>query len=307
VVETVKPTEEKEPDDARFLSEFNIKVDKQKVSRGARNEPMVAKARPEELTPKDKPKDEPQLKQPPPPDRVPGRSEHAPDVPGHLSMRSPGALSPGHTEQEARVEGSTSGAAGSTSTDGYLARKGTSAIEQQRRDRSELPRGESGAGGGTPQVPNLQASNEVLERVAGGGSVDRLDDIDNGDETSLSSRRWLYASFFNRLKRQVAQNWDPVTVWRHIDPTGVVFGYKTRVTEVRVSLSRRGEIAKILVTTPSGVVQLDDEAIRAFRAAGPFPNPPDGLVQRDNFITFAFSFAFEFNSSHIDWRLPTSM
>jgi TonB family protein len=305
IIETVKPSEDKEPENARFLSEYNTKVEKEKVSRGARNEPMVAKAKPEELTAKAQPKEEPSVKQQEP-DRVPGKNEHAPDVPGHLSMRNPGALSPAENEQEAKRSGSTTGAAG-TLGDGYMARKGDSALEQQRHDRAEIPRGQAGAGGGAPQVPNLKPNEEVLERALGGGSVDHLEDVENGDETALSSKRWVYASFFNRLKRQVAQNWDPVSVWRRRDPTGTVYGFKTRVTEVRVSLSRKGELAKILVTTPSGVVELDDEAVRAFKSAGPFPNPPDGLIQKDNLITFAFSFFFEIGSPHVQWRMPTSM
>jgi TonB family protein len=306
VIETVKPNDEKEPENARFLAEFNTNVEKQKVARGARNEPMVAKAKPEELTPKDKPKDEPSVKQHEP-DRIAGKNEHAPDVPGHLSMRTPGAQSPAETDQEAKVRGSTTGAAGALVADGYVARKGESAIEQDRHERSEVPHGQSGAGGGAPQVPNLKPSEDVLERALGGGSVDHLENVENGDETALSAKRWVYASFFNRLKRQVAQNWDPATVWRRRDPTGTVFGFKTRVTEVRVSLTRKGGLEKILVTTPSGVVELDDEAIRAFRSAGPFPNPPDGLIQKDNLITFAFSFFFEIGAPHMSWRMPSSM
>jgi TonB family protein len=224
-------------------------------------------------------------------------------------MRAPGAQSPAETEQEAKVRGSTTGAGGSMVADGYVARKGDAAISQERHDRSEIPRGQDGAGGGAPQVPNLKPSQEVLERLAGGGSVDHLEDVKNGDETALSARRWVYASFFNRLKRQVAQNWDPGTVWRRRDPTGTVFGFKTRITEVRVSLNRHGDLEKILVTSPSGVVELDEEAVRAFRSAGRFPNPPDGLVQKDNLITFPFAFFFEIGGreSHLTWRLPQAM
>ena len=307
IIETVKPNSEKEPENARFLSEFNTKVEKEKVARGARNEPMVAKSKPEELTAKLKPKDEPAMPKPPDPERVAGKNEHAPDVPGHLSMRNPGAESPAETEQDARVRGSATGAGGAMVADGYLTRKGDGSIEQQRRERTEIPRGQSGAGGGTPQVPNLKLSDESLERTVGGGSVDHLEDVDNGDETSLSSKRWIHASFFNRIKRQVAQNWDPGTVWRHSDPTGTVYGFKTRITEVRVSLTRKGEVAKIVVTGPSGVSQLDDEALRAFKSAGPFPNPPEALVQKDNLITFGFSFFFEIGAPHLSWRLPQSM
>lgn len=305
IVETVKPREEKEPDNARLLSEFNTRVEQQKVARGARNEPLAAKAMPEQLTPTEKPKEEPQVAQHEP-DRANGRQDHAPDVLGVLSMRSPGALRRSETEQTAQHRGSMTGAA-SAAADGYAARRGDAAFDQDRRDRSETPRGDHGAGGGAPDLPKLMPTREALERVAGGGSVDRLDDVANGDETALSSKRWIYAGFFNRLKRQVAQNWDPATVWRRRDPTGSVYGSRTRVTEVQVSLSRVGEIERIVVTAPSGVSELDEEAIRAFRAAGPFPNPPDGLVQRNNLITFAFSFSFEIGAPHVSWRLPAAM
>jgi len=305
IIETVKPTEEKEPDNARFLAEYNTKVDKQTVSRGARNEPMVAKAKPEELIAKDKPKDEPSVQRQDP-DRLPGINEHAPDVPGHLSMRAPGVQAPSQTEQEARTAGSMFGAGGAMVADGFAARKGEAAIEQQRRERSEIPRGQAGAGGGAPQVPNLKPSEAVLERLAGGGSVDRLDDIDAGAETALSAKQFRYAGFFNRVKRQVAQNWEPGMVLRRRDPTGTVYGTKTRTTEVRVSLSPRGELTQIVVVTPSGISELDDEAVRAFRSAGPFPNPPEGLIQ-DHLITFGFGFTCQLGAPKLSWHMPTAM
>src|SRR5262249_44605365 len=306
VVETVKPKDEKAPDQSRLLSEYDITVEKQKVNRGARNEPMVAKAKPEELTPKAKPKDEPSVKQLEP-DRLPGKDQRAPDVPGTLAMRKPGAQAPSQTPQEQQTKGAVGGSAGPIAVDGYSPKKGTAAFEQQHRDRAEQPKGQNGAGGGAPQVPNLKPSQDQLERVLGGGSVDHLEDVENGDETALSSKRWIYASFFNRLKRQVAQNWDPATVWRRSDPNGTVYGFKTRVTEVRVAMSKRGELTKIVVTSPSGVNELDEEAVRAFHAAAPFPNPPDGLANKDNQIVFAFSFYFEIGSPHTSWRVLRSM
>jgi TonB family protein len=307
VVETVKPNEEKEPENARFLAEYNTRVEKQKVARGARAEPMIAKSRPEELAPKTKPKDEPSVNKQEP-DRQIGKNERAPDLPGRLSMRNPGALFPAETEQEAKTRGATNGAEPSSVSDGYAQRKGDAAIDQQRHERSELTRGQAGAGGGVPDVPNLKPTEEVLERAIGGGSVDHLEDVENGDETALSAKRWVYASFFNRLKRQVAQNWDPNSVWRRTDPTGTVYGAKTRVTEVRVSLSPKGDLVKVLVTTPSGSVELDDEARRAFQIAAPFPNPPSGLVQKDNLITFGFAFYFQLGAGqHLTWRLPQAM
>lgn len=302
VVETVKPAEEKEaPDNARFLSEFNTRTDKETVSRGARNEPMVAKAKPESFKATDKPAEASTRQQS---DHV-GENVKAPDAPGKLSMRAPGALAPAPSEQEAKAPGTFDGAKGATSDDGYRAHKGEGSIAQQRRDRTEQAPGQNGGGGGAPDAL-LKPSQDVLQRALGGGSVDKLDNVADGDETSLNSKKWIYASFFNRLKRQVAQNWDPQSVWRRADPRGTVYGIKNRVTEVRVSLSRTGEIQNILVTEASGVMALDEEAVRAFRASGPFPNPPDGLV-KDNQITFTFGFYFGVGAPRTSWRMPTAM
>jgi len=304
VVETAKPNTEKEPVNARFLSENNVEVEKQKVARGSVQEPMVAKSKPAELTPKANPK-EASVKELTEKDK--GKNEKAPEVPGLLSMRPPGAPTPSDAPQEARSKGAITGEKGPLVADGFVPRHGDGAIEQAKRDPGEQAPGKNGAGGGVPQVPNLKPSAEVLERIAGGGSVDHLDDVDNGDETALSAKRWVFASFFNRLKRQVAQNWDPANVWRRVDPQGTVYGFKTRVTEVRVSLAPNGTLQKIVVTTPSGVQELDDEAVKSFHASAPFVNPPDGLVQKDGMITFAFSFFFEIGAPRSSWKVIRSM
>ena len=302
VIETVKPSHEEEPQNARYLSEYNTKVEKEKVARGATKEPMVAKSKPAELAVKDKPADEtPAVAKPSDPDRRPGKHDRAPDVPGTLAMRNPGAPVPAEQAQDPRSKGSPTGARGPSIADGFLPRRGDGAMEQERRERQEVPRGGNGGGGGAP--PDLRPSKEMLERIAGGGSVDHLDDVDSGDETAIDSKRSIYASFFNRLKRQVAQNWDPGTVWRRVDPTGKVNGFKTRVTELRVTLDLKGAVEKLIVIAPSGVSELDDEAVRAFRAAGPFPNTPAGLAGKDGMITFAFSFYFEIGASHTSWRV----
>ena len=298
VVEVAKPSQEQEPDHARLVSDVNVKVDKQTVARGARNEPMIAKSKPEELTPKDKPKDEPSIQKPP--DKPPGANDRAPNNPNPLAMRPPGTPTPATAAQDEIARGSK-GSKGPIVSDGFIPRRGDGAVQQARRDPGELTPGQGGGGGGTPPVPNLKPSKEQLERIVGGGSVDHLDDVESGDETALSAKRWIYASFFNRLKRQVAQNWDPQSVWRRTDPTGTHNGFKTRVTEVRVVLSAKGELQDIVVTKGSEVHELDDEAIRAFHAASPFPNPPDGLATNGK-IAFAFSFFFEIGQARTQWR-----
>jgi TonB family protein len=303
VVETARPSVEVAPDNARFLSDYDTKTEKETVARGSRKEDMVAKSSPEELAVKDKPREAAVAK--PPEDRIPGTNPDAPDAPGKLSMRAPGAISPGVAEQQATTRGRAD-AIEAARGDGYQAKRGDGSIDQQRVDPSET-RGATGGGGGTPQVPDLHPSKDVLERAIGGGSVDHLEEVDSGDETSLNAKRWVHASFFNRLKRQVAQNWEPAAVWRRHDPSGAVYGFKSRVTQLRVSLDARGKLAKPpTVIRASGVDVLDDEAVRAFEAAAPFPNPPDALVQ-DGMITFEFSFHFEIGAPRTSWRVLKQM
>lgn len=107
-------------------------------------------------------------------------------------------------------------------------------------------------------------------------------------ETALSSRQWRYAAFFRRLKRAVYQSWAPTPAMTGGTP---LRGLATRVVIV---LTPVGDVVDVTVAESSGFAALDAEALRAVRAAGPFANPPPGLVDpATNTIRFAFSFFLE--------------
>jgi len=296
VIEVAKPDVEVAPDRTRFVSEYDVKVDRQTVAHGSSHEPMVARPAPSQLEVKDHPRDPSVAEaQPDGPAGKPG----APIAPGPLSMRAPGTEHPDPPQlaHQAGMYGGSDAPLG----DGARARRGDGLITSERRELSELQRGDGGAGGGV--LPDLRPSKDVLERAVGGGAVDFLDDVEEGEETALNSRQWVYASFFNRVKRRVHENWDPVTVWRRHDPTGAVYGYQTRVTRLRITLSPTGGVRKIIVVGASGVELLDEEAIRAFKAAQPFPNPPPGLLGESGEITFDFGFHLEIGGARSEWRI----
>jgi TonB family protein len=143
-------------------------------------------------------------------------------------------------------------------------------------------------------APALTPSQQQIARAIGGGTQDHLKDIDDGDETSLNSKKWKFASFFNRIKAQVREHWRPAEVYRRRDPTGSIYGSKDRYTLLRVQLKPDGSLANVALETPSGVEFLDDEAIEAFKEAQPFPNPPTQLVDGGSgMIDFKFGFYFE--------------
>ena len=306
VIETVKPSNEEAPDQARFLAEFDSKADEQKVARGSKHEEIAKAPDPEELkaTKNPKPANQPE---PAPPENEIGKSEDAPKTPGALSMRKPGTPAPGEVAQEKKIAGDAGGSDAPTG-DGIARKRGDGSISQDERKPVEVAEGDGGAGGGSTRAPNLRPDDETLERLVGGGSVDHVEDVDEGEENQFNARRWVYATFFNRMKRQVAQNWDPAGVWRQEDPEGKHHGFKSRVTQLRVSLDGKGGVKKILIVTPSGVDALDEEAIRAFKSAQPFPNPPAALVDGDGLITFEFGFYFEINNEkRTAWKFNRSM
>jgi TonB family protein len=300
VVEIARPTVELAPDQARFLSEYDNKVAREPVARGSNREDIVAKSRPAELEVKENPREASVA--PHEPDDV-GTNPDAPRVPGLLRMRQPGAADPVLTAQEAHQKGKPGGSEGPLGDSGRV-RRGDGLISSEARRPSEQARGDGGAGGGSPSAPDLRPSEDVLERAVGGGSVDHLDDVEDGEETGLNTKQFVFASFFNRMKRRVHQNWDPVSIWHRHDPTGQVYGFKTRITRVRVTLTPAGEMTRIIVASPSGVDLLDDEALRAFRAAQPFPNPPAGLVDATGNITFEFGFHLEIGGGRkASWKI----
>lgn len=156
--------------------------------------------------------------------------------------------------------------------------------------RSLLPLGPQLAPGGRPGLRGNPA-----ERSPGApgehGTMDDIQDVEDGDVNMLNSRRWKYASFFNRVRDQVAEKWEPNVVMSARDPDGKRFGLQTRITRLLIRLNPDGSLKQVKLDNPSGVDVLDEEAIRAVRAAQPFRNPPAGLIDSETgFIDFGFLF-----------------
>lgn len=132
------------------------------------------------------------------------------------------------------------------------------------------------------------------------GSRDKVDDLDQGDASILNAQRWKYASFFNRMKDNIDQHWDPVARLRARDPDGRVNGTKTRTTRVMIILNADGSLHKIKTQRSSNVDYLDEEAIQAIRKAAPFPNPPPGMLDpKDGRLHVPFGFIVEMGKGRI--------
>ena len=162
-----------------------------------------------------------------------------------------------------------------------------------------LTTGEEASAGraGEPGKVNLMPSQAAMDKIIGGAPNDHRKDVDLGDGTYLTTREWKYASFFNRVKQSVGQQWMPVDQLRMRDPTGNIYGGKDRYTVLAITLDGTGRLKDAYVDKSSGLDFLDLEAIKAFERAQPFPNPPPGIVAADETIKFQFGFYLELSGS----------
>lgn len=174
--------------------------------------------------------------------------------------------------------------------------KAESGVTAAEADGAQLDRGEAKTQGAPvpPRTGLLGTPSALAETFGSSGTFDDLPGVTEGDENQLNSKRFKYASFFNRVRNAVAQHWEPAEVHRAADPDGRIFGAKTRRTNLVIRLNADGSLAKIMLHGSSDARHLDEEAIRAVRAAAPFDNPPDGLVDpKTGYIEFGFGFIFE--------------
>ena len=124
--------------------------------------------------------------------------------------------------------------------------------------------------------------------------LENLKDVPRGDELSLDSASFKHASFFNRIRERVRQQWHPDKAFRLNDPDGRKTGEKDRTTELLVVLNADGSLNRLYVERASGADFLDDEAWRAIENAVPFPNVPADLVDSaDGLVKFTFVFIVE--------------
>jgi TonB family protein len=157
--------------------------------------------------------------------------------------------------------------------------------------------------GGVPGRPMAVPSLGTLEKLAGLPVADALD-VEADDETSLNTFEYRHATFFNRVADAIRREWAGGAVLAREDPGGHVYGLDDRVTVVHVTIDTAGNVVDLALQETSGAAPLDDEALRSFRVAGPFPHPPGALFRGRDRFSFTFGFNVVYQRSHLDlnWR-----
>lgn len=130
-------------------------------------------------------------------------------------------------------------------------------------------------------------------------SDDNLDGVNNGNRTILSTREFRYFSYYNRIKDLLRQYWKPSVEQRlyKMWARGTAVTKDELVTSLLVLLDEKGQIQKISRVLSSGHVELDEAAIESFQKAGPFPNPPKGIIEDDGFVRIKWDFVLKTEAS----------
>lgn len=155
---------------------------------------------------------------------------------------------------------------------------------KQEKQRQEMAKQESGRPG------EQQADN------AGSANSDYLKDVKDGDRTMLSTKEFVYFGYYRRIRERLEVAWNSklrAAMGSYIYGGRHLATDRNYVTGVIVVLDRNGQITAVKLQEKSGATDLDQAAVDAFNAAGPFPDPPSGLVDENGEIKIPWSFILQ--------------
>lgn len=126
-----------------------------------------------------------------------------------------------------------------------------------------------------------------------GSSNDYVNNVELGARTLLNTREYAYFSFYRRVRRQLEQFWEPglrQKIRGMVQRGRMIAAEQEHATKLLVTLDVEGQITKVQIENSSGLLDLDEAAIEAFNRAGPFPNPPRGMLNEAGQVKVEWEF-----------------
>lgn len=111
---------------------------------------------------------------------------------------------------------------------------------------------------------------------------DFVDKVPLGDLTYLNTSEYKYYGFYFRIRQKLEQFWGrsiQAKAEAIMEEGRRIASNENLITSLEVTMDKEGEITAIAIKGSSGVKELDDAAVESFNQAGPFPNPPEGLLE----------------------------
>ncbi|MES3036928.1 MAG: energy transducer TonB, partial [Bdellovibrionota bacterium] len=103
-------------------------------------------------------------------------------------------------------------------------------------------------------------------------------------------------TYYERIRKQLSQHWEPKVKekMRTIFRQGrTIASEEDHITKLLIILNDKGNLVNVQMLGESGVQDLDDAAIEAFKSAAPFPNPPRGIIESDGTVKIRWDFVLE--------------
>lgn len=157
---------------------------------------------------------------------------------------------------------------------------------------------------GIPIVSHLKKLNEqpasendrgnwVGQGSEGLRAQDYVRGLKQGETTALNTREFVFFGYYQRIRERLDRAWVPILrerLVRYYRSGRQLASNMEHTTRVLVVMNGQGEIVRVQMVSESGTRDLDEAAVRAFNRAGPFPNPPKGIVSVSGEIEIPWEF-----------------
>jgi TonB family protein len=121
---------------------------------------------------------------------------------------------------------------------------------------------------------------------------DFVKDVALGDFTKLNTQEFAYYGFYHRIRQKLEQFWG-VNIQdqaeKMLKSGRSIASGQNHLTSLVININSLGEIIQVKIKSTSGVKELDEAAVKSFNQAGPFPNPPKGMI-RNGVATIEWGF-----------------
>jgi protein TonB len=107
---------------------------------------------------------------------------------------------------------------------------------------------------------------------------------------SLNTKDPIFVTYFNRIKQSIESQWE-------YPDLALRYGLQGKLS-LEFTIAKDGQLAQLRLTRSSGSQVLDDEAIRAIKAAAPFP-PIPGWIKLN---PLPISASMEYHDNRLDYR-----
>jgi len=134
------------------------------------------------------------------------------------------------------------------------------------------------------------AQAQTGEALKGGQYISGMKE---GEVSALNTKEFVFYSYFERVRQQLDQAWQPIlraNVQRLLKAGRHLASNADYTTRTLVTLNQKGEILRVQLLEESGTFDLDQAAVDALNKAGPYPNPPKGLIDSTGTVQIRWDF-----------------